>query len=285
MLTRMLICILCFGLFAPISTAEANNHCDDTDYECTQGPTSSGDQSAGGVVTDGVSHSGEAGSAGPLGSGSAGECSGCEWAVAPACSDNLPGDEGACRGAVTSCPAGEFLYRVYVREGPDVPWRLVDTVCLGVGERPPSVPDVGQLVRQRVVNLLPDAAPSFQPAQGAVVNLPTIFAAGQSGQFRSEPFDVVGFRVVVTAQARWEWEFDRGVREGFAVPGGRYPDDSVSYTYTQPGQRAVSVTTYWRAWFTVDGQGPFAVPGPEIAKTAGPIRVPVREAHSVLVGG
>jgi hypothetical protein len=136
-----------------------------------------------------------------------------------------------------------------------------------------------------VVNYLPDASPSFQPVEGGLVNLPTIFAAGEPESIRTEPFDVLGFEVVVTATARWEWTFEPGTTQEFTKPGGAYPDDSVSYTYDGAGARDVSVTTYWTASFTVDGQGPFAVPGPEISKTAGPIAVPVREARSQLVGG
>ena len=45
------------------------------------------------------------------------------------------------------------------------------------------------------------------------------------------------------------------------------------------------MTTYWDASFTVDGDGPFQVPGAEISKTSGPITVPVREANSELIGG
>lgn len=47
----------------------------------------------------------------------------------------------------------------------------------------------------------------------------------------------------------------------------------------------MTVTTYWRASFTVNGEGPFQVPGAELSKTAGPIAVPVREARSELIGG
>ncbi len=102
---------------------------------------------------------------------------------------------------------------------------------------------------------------------------------------RTQPFDVLGFAVVVTAKARWQWTFDRGVTQDFAVPGGGYPNTSVSYTYDDAGARQVSLTTYWRAHFTVNGEGPFAVPGPELSKTVGPFAVPVRAAHSELVGG
>jgi hypothetical protein len=91
--------------------------------------------------------------------------------------------------------------------------------------------------------------------------------------------------VVVTATARWEWTFDDGVTRSFTVPAGRYPDDSVSWTYATPGGRSVSVTTYWDGQFTVAGNGPYDVPGPAISMTAGPMHVPVREAKSHLVGG
>jgi hypothetical protein len=95
----------------------------------------------------------------------------------------------------------------------------------------------------------------------------------------------LGFSVVVTAKARWEWAFDRGVVEEFTTPGGAYPDMSVTYTYAAPGSRDVTVTTYWRAEFTVNGEGPFQVPGAELSKIAGPIQVPVRESRSELIGG
>lgn len=129
------------------------------------------------------------------------------------------------------------------------------------------------------------AKPSFQPAQGGIVNLPTLFAANEPATMTTEPFDVLGVQVQVTATARWEWTFEDGATREFTEPGGPYPNDDVAYTYATTGTRQVSVTTYWTAEYTVNGAGPFPVPGPEISKTAGPIQVPVREARSVLVGG
>ncbi len=211
-------------------------------------------------------------------------CTDCEWTVSPACLANGPENDALCMMAVSSCPGPAILMRVYLRHGTG-PWQLIDTICLGPGQRPTSVADVSEIVRERVVNYLPDAAPSFQPAQGGVVNLPTIFAAGEPASIQTESFDVLGFTVVVTAKARWEWTFDNGVTKPFDKPGGAYPNDDVAYTYGDPGGRDVSVTTYWDASFTLDGDGPFQVPGAEISKTAGPITVPVRQAKSELVGG
>jgi hypothetical protein len=249
-------------------------------------PTTGGDQENGSVVTTGVQFPGVSADS-ALGQATAANatCADCEWTIAPACIQNGPTDDALCLGALESCADPSAVrYRVYMRVPPG-PWQLIDTVCLGPGERPASVADVGERVREVVVNYLPDASPSFQPAQGGVVNLPTIFAAGEPAEIRTEAFDVLGFEVVVTATARWEWTFDDQVTKAFDEPGGLYPDDAVSWTYDASGSRDVSVTTFWKPSFTVNGDGPFAVPGPEISKTAGPLAVPVREARSVLVGG
>jgi hypothetical protein len=259
--------------------------CDPGDPLCGGTPTTTGDQGTGSVVTEGVQFPNTDPNS-DLGRAVAGTkgCKNCQWAVSPACIDSGP-SEAACAGATVGCAnPGDLRYRVYLRRG-NGPWVLQGTVCLGPGERPTSVSDIGAAVRELVVNYLPDAHPSFQPRAGGIVNLPTLFAAGESSTMRTEPFDVLGFTVVVTASAHWVWTFERGATENFAEPGGGYPDQSVSHTYRRPGQRRVSVTTWWRAQFTVNGEGPFAVPGPELTMTAGPFAVPVRSARSELVGG
>lgn len=287
---RILILTLVLTVSGAVGTspADASSHgCGSGDFECGGEPSTTTDRERGAVVTDGVQFPGVAGDS-RLGQATAenADCPECEWTISPSCVERDPGEQAGCLGALGVCSdPGDVRYWVYFRANADEPWRLIDTVCLGPEERPASVADVGELVRERVVTLLPDADPSFQPADGGIVNLPTIFAAGEPKTITTQPFDVLGFEVVVTAKARWEWTFDRGVTEEFDQPGGAYPDDSVTYTYVTTGQRRVSVTTYWTATFTVNGDGPFAVPGPEISKTAGPIQVPVREARSVLVGG
>jgi hypothetical protein len=234
-----------------------------------------------GVVFPGVDPGGAVGRATAARAG----CVDCSWSVVASCAGSVPGVEGGglCAGAVSGCVvAGEVSYRVYVREG-EGGWVLVGTVCLGPGGAPVGVADVGAAVRRVVVSYLPDGRPSFQPAGGGLVNLPVLFAAGEPAVVVTEPFVVLGFEVVVRARARWEWGFEPGVVAGFGVAGGGWPDDSVSYTYRGPGVRWVGVSTWWRCEFTVDGAGPFVVPGGEIVKSAGPVRVPVREARSQLV--
>ena len=215
---------------------------------------------------------------------------GCEWKLVIACMSNGPNnpDDALCGVAVSSC-AGRgqdgILYRVYYRDSAQPNWRMVSTMCIGPGDQPVPVADVAQAVRDKVVSYLPDADPSFQPAAGGIVNLPTIFDAGEAATFVTPSFQVPGLPVTVTATARWEWTFDDGVTRSFTAPGGQYPDDSVSWTYATPGGRSVRLTTLWDGRFTVAGNGPYDVPGPAISKTAGPMAVPVREANSHLVGG
>jgi hypothetical protein len=281
--------IVALSLMLPTAlSAEAGDggDCADGDYACQTDEVRSGaDQDNGSVVTEGVQFPGVDQNS-PISHATAenATCTDCEWTVSPACLANGPDDDALCMMAVSSCERPAILMRVYLRHGTG-PWQLIDTICLGPGQRPTPVADVSEIVRERVVNYLPDAAPSFQPAQGGVVNLPTIFAAGEPASIQTESFDVLGFTVVVTAKARWEWTFDDGVTKPFDKPGGAYPNDDVAYTYGDAGGRDVSVTTYWDASFTLDGDGPFQVPGAEISKTAGPITVPVREAKPELVGG
>lgn len=284
-LAVLLLVVLLTPFSAPAAFAGDDPSCSWCDAQ-GETPKTDGDQENGAVVTTGVQFPG-VDSDSALGRATAehSNCSGCEWTMSPACVANGPTDTEACAGATQACTAPAIRYRIFFRPNAGAPWQLIQTICLDPGDRPTSVADIGEKVREVVVNYLPDASPSFQPAQGGVVNLPTIFAANEPESITTESFDVLGFQVVVTATARWEWTFDDGVTEEFTKPGGRYPDDSVSWTYDEAGARDVSLTTYWKASFTVDGEGPFAVPGPEITKTAGPLTVPVREARSVLVGG
>jgi len=281
---RLLVAFLVVAIAQFVSPDMAiAGDCAENSYLC---PESVANDATDSVVTQGVQFPGVGGDS-VLGQATAAtaDCPNCRWLISPACVMNTPTEDAMCADAANACGVlGQVRYRVYLRR-PPAPWQLVDTVCLGRDQRPASVADVGEAVRELVVNYLPDAAPSFQPAEGGLVNLPTLFAAGERRSIRTESFDVLGFEVVVTATARWEWTFERGTTESFTEPGGAYPDRSVSYTYRRAGTRNVAVTTYWKASFTVDGDGPFAVPGAEISKTSGPLAVPVRQAGAQLVGG
>jgi len=204
--------------------------------------------------------------------------------LAPSCRIADPFSSDLCLGATVSCPEGLVRFDIHLRRGGESRFRLVGETCLGGGglQTPESI---GAALRDQFIEHLPDANPSYQPPDGAIVNLATIFDSGQPKNIGEKSFDLLGFDVVVTAEATWRWRFDVGVEEEFAEPGGKYPDKSVTYTYTTTGTREVTVTTTWGGQFTVDGFGPFQIAGPPITQTAPPLTVPVREAESELIGG
>lgn len=282
------LCLALSALGVP-ATVVADEHCRARDKDCRGVPEAAGDQGRGAVVTHGASLGGlEVVSGSDVGApaSAVAECPECEWSRVPACvASEATLTEVGCAGARVGCTGpGEIRFKVH-RRVPPGPWTLDRTECLGPGDPSSPMPDVAQAVRAEVPKYLPDAQPTFQPAAGGIVNLPTLFAAGEPAAITTESFDVLGFAVVVRARARWTWTFDDGVVKEFSEPGEVYPNMSVSHTYETPGARRVSVTTSWRGTFTLNGDGPFPVPGPEISKTSGPFEVPVREAHAELVAG
>lgn len=208
-------------------------------------------------------------------------CANCEYMVSPSCQSDDAGELAACGNATSCSEPGQMRMRVYRREPPSTDWVLIGTVCRGPSD-PGDVPDISQLVREEALKLFPTAAPSYQPVSGAIVNLPTLFASGQPKRYTSNSFDLSGFTIVVSATPRWEWTFEPGITKSFDQPGGAYPDDSVAHTYRDTGDYAVHLTTSWTAEYTVNGEGPFPVPGPPITQDAD-LEVTVREARSVLV--
>jgi hypothetical protein len=144
------------------------------------------------------------------------------------------------------------------------------------------ITDIADAVYDSFVNLPPDNEPRFYPSDAALVNLPTIFAAGTPAQRSWNNLDVLGFDIRVEATASFEWTFEDGVTKAFDVPGGPYPDKTVTHTYTTPGDRRVELVTSWRGEFYINGDGPYDIDG-VVERESGPIAVPVREATSGLV--
>jgi hypothetical protein len=215
--------------------------------------------------------------------GQAAACPGCSWQLAPWCKFTEPGGTAACLGAVIACPAGSIRLAIFLRRPGEATFQQVGSFCQSPGQ--PLTP--GQLVpdvRDRFLELLPPQAPSYQPASGTLVNLPTVFASGQPTSIGPKQFDLAGFTIVISATAAWLWRFGDGAEGVFDSPGGPYPDMSVSHSYRVAGPQQVIVTTTWDGEFTVDGLGPFPIAGPPVTQSA-PLSVTVQEAHAQLVAG
>ena len=222
--------------------------------------------------------------------GGADPCPGCKWAIFPACSLNSPEDPGnvMCVTPTAVCPAGQVRMRVMFMPAGATSWTGQPSICydpnaVPAGAAPPL--DITGAVRNYLESLpLPAPSPSFQPANGTLVNLPTIFDAGS----RPAPpagFDLAGLHITVTPKPlRWTWTFEPGVTQTATLPGGTYPNKDVTYTYRTTGPRAVTVTAVWGATYRVNGGADQPVDG-TVTRTSAPITVPVYEARSELVAG
>ncbi len=214
----------------------------------------------------------------------AASCDGCAWALTPSCAGNDEVIDNGCAATVTLCPAPALRYDILRRLPGEVAFTFVGSTCIRPGA-PLTVDAILPAVRDHFIDRLPDAHPQFQPAAGALAQVPAIFAAGQPGTIGRDTFDLAGFTVVLTADATWTWDFGDGHSQTYDRPGGAYPNDDVTHTYTSSEDRTVVLTTTWAGEFLVDGLGPFEVAGAPVTQVSAPLELPVRAAHSELVSG
>lgn len=211
----------------------------------------------------------------------AASCGDCRWRVTELCT-KVESAVGGCRGIALHCPVDTVIARIWLlRPGQD--WSIVALVCLG-DSPPTTVGDVGSQVRDRAVVALPPLRAGVQPASGALVRLPALFRTGQPAQgIRDADLSVLGLDVRLTSRVRWHWTYGDGTDEWTTSPGGTWPDTSVGHAYSASGRFLASVRAVWRAEFTVEGLGPFPVPGPPLTQQR-TVPVVVRAAHAHLVG-
>jgi hypothetical protein len=211
----------------------------------------------------------------------AAECGDCRWRVSRLCTKEESAT-GGCPRIRTGCPVGTTPVRIWLlRPGQD--WAVVGEACQGPTP-PVTVTDVGSAVRDRAEAALPPLRAAAQPAAGTLVGVPAVFSAGQpAAGIRGADLSVLGLAVTLDARARWLWSYGDGAQDWASVPGGRWPDLSVSHTYRKAASMTVGVTAVWRGEFTVEGLGPFVVPGPPLEQQ-GSLALEVREARARLVG-
>jgi hypothetical protein len=189
-----------------------------------------------------------------------------------------------CGGAATSCPPGQFRRIVLLLRPGDTDWQEVGLVCL-VGGAPLTVDELSDELSDVVVEQVPDLDPSYQPSGRTLVGLPAIFDAGQPRTLGERRFTLVGFDIVLRGRATWTWTFGDGSSMVTEEPGGPWPTKDVTHEYTHAGAYEVGLSTEWRAWFTVDGMGPWPVAGNAVVQTAPALPLQVMEARAELVTG
>ncbi len=205
-------------------------------------------------------------------------CTDCEWLLVSICKG---GTGGGCHGS-GSCPLGEHRMLVFLRHVGEPDYNQIGSYCVGSGG-PVTVGEMAQHLRDVVVERVPPVRLGYQPAGGALVNLPALFSSGQPRRMDTRRFDLVGFQVVLDARPSWLWTWGDGTQTATTEPGGQWPDRSVSHTFRNSGAVQVTLTTSWDGWFTVDGMGPFPTGGSPVVQQFGPRVVPVREARAHLV--
>lgn len=210
------------------------------------------------------------------GRGEAADCPGCSWRAVLQCEMTTA---GSCRGPARLCGVEGQWLRIYVRRpgGPEID---LGAACFG-----PSGPvkreDAEARLREVVTEVVPALRPIHQPADGVLPHLPVIFEARQPAGTTTSGHLIVGLPVTLSVTPRWVWEFGDGESVVSEVPGGRWPDRSVSHAYSHAGAHDVRVRTVWSATYLVDGLGPLVVDEPVLQEARLPLRV--GEGRAVLV--
>jgi hypothetical protein len=211
-------------------------------------------------------------------------CADCQWRLTTPCVDTSPGhafDSAGptpCVSVVRGCPGGRLL-RSWFSDGGA--WRETGLICL-TDARPVTVARLGSDVSARLEEALPRLRPSTDPARGLLTQLPVIVAAGQPAD-EQWTMPLLGRDVVVRARATWTWDFGDGARLTTGDPGAPFPRGAVAHAYRRSGVFAMSCTAQWSATFSVDGLGPFPVPG--LLTQRADMPVAVGEGRALLVPG
>jgi PKD domain len=132
--------------------------------------------------------------------------------------------------------------------------------------------------------LLTTAHPTQQPGGGSLVNLPTLFATN-TPQTQTFNETLLSMQVTLNVQASWTWDFGDGTTLVSTIPGGQYPDTSLSHIYLAAGQYTIQLTTNWTGTFSMAGGAAAVIPGGPIPRVSAPFVLPVHEARGVLVTG
>jgi hypothetical protein len=204
-------------------------------------------------------------------------CLGCTWRYTIYC---MQGANTPCKHAVTSCPKGSLLYRVWFGQTPETV-SVIGSVCWG-SSKPITRRQVEGEVRDYVLRYLPNLRPGFDPPSGSLTSVPVIFWTGQPTVFKPTSFSLSGHSVAITAIPMWQWSWGDGESAWKSVAGAQYPSRQITHQYRNPGSYLASVTAVWQAKFTVSGIGTFEVLG-EVLRQTKSLAVPISSARTVLV--
>jgi hypothetical protein len=230
----------------------------------------------GGGTVDGASPGGGGSSTGQPGATGSG-CAGCTYTWTESCD---PAIDANCAAFIGACPPG-FVMETLVINNPALPNPILGaTQCRSATGATPA--QVQQAAIDAFSQLLTTAQPTQQPGGGSLVNLPTLFA---TNTLQTQTFNetLLGVQVTLNVQASWTWDFGDGTTLVSTVPGGQYPDTSLSHVYLAADQYTIQLTTNWTGTFSMAGGAATVIPGGPIPRVSAPFVLPVHEARGVLV--
>ena len=204
-------------------------------------------------------------------------CLGCTWRYTIYC---MQGANTPCKHAVTSCPRGSLLYRVWFGRSANTV-EVVGSVCWG-SSTPVTREQVEDRVEDYVIRHVPALRPGYDPPGGSLTSVPVIFWTGQPTSFKPPSFYLSGHSVSITAKPTWRWTWGDGSSAWKSVAGAQYPSRQITRQYRSPGTYTVAVTTVWQATYSVSGVGTFDVTG-EVLRQSRSLTVPIKSARTVLV--
>ena len=205
------------------------------------------------------------------------DCDGCTWKYTIYCTQdsNTP-----CKHAVTSCPRGSLLYRVWFGRTPTT-LATIGSVCWG-SNKPLTKREVESRIDDQVIRYVPALQPGFDPPGGSLSSIPVIFWSGQPSKFKPPAFSVAGHKVSITATPTWHWKWGDGQSAWKKVPGAQYPSRQITHQYRTPATYNATVTTVWSAVYSVSGLGSFEASG-EVLRQSQTLKVPIESARTVLI--
>jgi hypothetical protein len=205
------------------------------------------------------------------------ECLGCTWQYTIYC---MQGTNEPCKHAVTSCPRGSLLHRVWFgRDANSL--EVIGSVCWG-STTPITRRQVESQVEDYVIRYLPPLLPGFDPPGGSITAVPVIFWTGQPTSFKPPGFLLSGHWVSISAKPTWRWTWGDGDSSWKIVPGAHYPSRQITHQYRIPERYNVSVIAVWQANYTVSGIGTFDVGG-EVIRQTKTLAVPISTARTIRI--
>ena len=196
-------------------------------------------------------------------------CEHCVWMQGDPCSSQY--NSIACGRVTEGCSIGQEQRIQWFSSNDGLTWQDMGITCVGGGVA--SLDPGGAQLRFAFARSVPEPSIRVEPSTGVLAQVPAIFDSGQPQALAATTHQLGAFVVVLTPTGFWRWTFGDGGSLETGISGSRYPNTQVSHTYRHSGRYQVSLTTTWRATYSIDSKGPFEVDGEIIQETTTEVQV------------